>query len=465
LNQRVFIVVWSYLALGFVGLVILSVKRQRAKARELWTKYAWYVVVVHAVICSIMYRPHDAWLLLAGLVTIGGLYEIEKANRSGVGGDRRSLLVALPLYTVAAIGFLLFAVLVEPRQQLFVYVVVAVFDGFSQLVGQSVGKRKLVPKVSPGKTIEGLAGGATVALVTALSLSTEAGFSWRDGLLYGVGICFAALCGDLLASLYKRTQGVKDYGRLLPAHGGVLDRFDSFIMAGVFFILARAAVGDSFGVWRTVFYSVLSIGVLVLSEIIYVSGGMDVERTRKLSHFGGCAVFLIIPLLPVKHWQALVLCSIFTVFLLATRKLGMLKAIHAVDRRGSLGSYCFPVALLVCYLAFTVHGVRAWFYVPVLVMAVSDSMAALVGKRWPIGRYTILGDAKSLAGSSAFFVSAFCITLAAAFFVDAPTAHGWWIVHALIVAIGTTAAEALAVRGLDNLAVPLVALGLLYALS
>jgi phosphatidate cytidylyltransferase len=111
------------------------------------------------------------------------------------------------------------------------YVVVAVYDGFSQVTGQWFGRWPLAPRISPGKTVEGVWGGLTAAYVVAMSLGgpMAAGFIVRVAL--GVGTALACLAGDLAASWVKRASGIKDYSRFLPGHGGVLDRFDSFLAA------------------------------------------------------------------------------------------------------------------------------------------------------------------------------------------------------------------------------------------
>lgn len=94
-------------------------------------------------------------------------------------------------------------------------------DVFAYLVGMKFGKRKLAPSISPKKTWEGAVGGFAGGLIT--------------GALLGFPI-FGAVCGtvgqagDLLESYYKRRAGVKDSGALFPGHGGVLDRFDAFVI-------------------------------------------------------------------------------------------------------------------------------------------------------------------------------------------------------------------------------------------
>ena len=96
--------------------------------------------------------------------------------------------------------------------------------------GRALGRRKLAPALSPGKTWEGAAGGMVLALgicLTALLMLS----SWSFGLalLLTAGLVVVAIFGDLFESLLKRTTGLKDSGGLLPGHGGVLDRIDSII--------------------------------------------------------------------------------------------------------------------------------------------------------------------------------------------------------------------------------------------
>ena len=99
-------------------------------------------------------------------------------------------------------------------------------------VGSRVGRRPLAPTVSPNKTWEGVVGGLVAAgAVGTLVLPLDGTSSATRGLVVGVVVGIAALLGDLVASMVKRDLGVKDLGRLLPGHGGVLDRVDGVLLA------------------------------------------------------------------------------------------------------------------------------------------------------------------------------------------------------------------------------------------
>ncbi len=102
------------------------------------------------------------------------------------------------------------------------------------LVGRTWGKHLLTPKISPGKTWEGAIGGGVGAIATSLILSTifHLRINLWQTLLLGFFVSLFAQLGDLVESLLKRNAGVKDSSRLIPGHGGILDRIDSIIFSG-----------------------------------------------------------------------------------------------------------------------------------------------------------------------------------------------------------------------------------------
>ena len=122
-------------------------------------------------------------------------------------------------------------------------------DTFAMLTGSLIGGKKLCPRISPGKTISGTVGGAvwTLLLMSAVWLIfaniNGFDFMWSSFpiwayliiILIGVGI---AVAGDLFESILKRHSGVKDSGRLVPGHGGILDRIDSYIFIAPYIMLA-----------------------------------------------------------------------------------------------------------------------------------------------------------------------------------------------------------------------------------
>lgn len=109
--------------------------------------------------------------------------------------------------------------------------------------GRAIGKTKLIPWLSPGKTWEGLIGGVLFAsLVSLASLTPLAGLHWAYALLVGAVLAVVGQAGDLLASMFKRDAAVKDSGSSIPGFGGVLDVIDSPLLAGpvAYWLLAIA---------------------------------------------------------------------------------------------------------------------------------------------------------------------------------------------------------------------------------
>jgi phosphatidate cytidylyltransferase len=102
-------------------------------------------------------------------------------------------------------------------------------DTFAYLAGRQFGKRKLAPTISPAKTVEGAIGGLVAGVAAGLAAGLWLFEDWATGL--GIGLAAGTLgqIGDLLESALKRQLGTKDFGSLMPGHGGVLDRCDSLI--------------------------------------------------------------------------------------------------------------------------------------------------------------------------------------------------------------------------------------------
>lgn len=109
-------------------------------------------------------------------------------------------------------------------------------DTGAYFAGRRFGRHKLAPVISPKKTVEGLVGGilSSVLLMLLFTLILQVAFAFTvdyvAAVIYGVIGSLASVLGDLTLSVAKRQAGIKDYGRLLPGHGGILDRFDSMIV-------------------------------------------------------------------------------------------------------------------------------------------------------------------------------------------------------------------------------------------
>lgn len=117
-------------------------------------------------------------------------------------------------------------------------------DTCAYCVGMLIGKHKMAPVLSPKKSIEGAVGGvAGAALLGVIYAAATQGKMAEYALICAVG-ALISMVGDLAASAIKRNQNIKDYGKLIPGHGGILDRFDSVIItAPVIYYLAKTILG------------------------------------------------------------------------------------------------------------------------------------------------------------------------------------------------------------------------------
>lgn len=102
-------------------------------------------------------------------------------------------------------------------------------DTMAMAVGKAIGRTPLAPIISPGKTVEGAVGGFLFSVLVGMGFAFWIGVGWQHGIAIGAIAGIAGVIGDLFESSLKREVGVKDFGRLIPGHGGLLDRADSLL--------------------------------------------------------------------------------------------------------------------------------------------------------------------------------------------------------------------------------------------
>lgn len=157
--------------------------------------------------------------------------------------------IALTLLGVVWVGggiasFILLRQIPDHGRLVVLTVLIAVFadDTAAYVVGRSIGRHKMAPTISPGKSWEGFVGGTVAAMAVAFFAMYDQGYlSVAGALALGAAIALSATLGDLFESALKRDLGVKDSGRALAGHGGMLDRIDSLVWAGpaaLFVVLA-----------------------------------------------------------------------------------------------------------------------------------------------------------------------------------------------------------------------------------
>ncbi len=164
--------------------------------------------------------------------------------------DTLLVFFAFVYYIVASFGALL---IVFSKMSGFFFPLIFfgawITDTFAYFSGYFFGKHKLIPEVSPKKTVEGAVGGTLFCTLSFVIYGVLRGCTFVQILLLGIIGLIAAVVsqlGDLSASLIKRHFGIKDYGKLFPGHGGILDRFDSILAVSVFLYLALEVVGGMF---------------------------------------------------------------------------------------------------------------------------------------------------------------------------------------------------------------------------
>jgi len=225
-----FYIIVAFFSFGAVATVILNKKKDIDQAKGRWMKYFLYLIIVTTTIWFI-YKDHMPDLAI-GLLLVGA-FEICRGWRSSRKGIT-FIGISTLLYCGLSFCFYEFCKM-STTCILYVYMIVFTFDGFAQLTGQLFGKRKILHRISPNKTVAGAVGGSLMGIATGLFM-----MRWLDvqgSAIWGapIVICVSAFAGDGLASWYKRMCLLKDYSKLIPGHGGVLDRYDSFIFAGAVF--------------------------------------------------------------------------------------------------------------------------------------------------------------------------------------------------------------------------------------
>jgi phosphatidate cytidylyltransferase len=194
-------------------------------ARGRWIKISVFFLIVHLVLAvAAAGHPWIEILMLAVLIA-GGTELILAWQRITQPRPQRIWAIYL-LVTVLVINS---AWHLSPEAFTFVFLVTATCDGFSQVIGQWLGRRPLVPKLSPGKTVGGLLGGLMAAMVVAILVRDYLHHGPATAAIIGLLAGSTGLAGDLAASWVKRRANIKDYSRALPGQGGFLDRFDSLL--------------------------------------------------------------------------------------------------------------------------------------------------------------------------------------------------------------------------------------------
>ena len=236
----IYIIILSYFILGAIGFYLINRKKEKHEARKNRIKFITYFFIIHLLFFSIVFYPL-VFRFLAVLIFLAGYFELFRLFRKEDYREKGFFGLSLFLFSLPAFGFIFFSGM-QKEVVLFSFLILSIFDSFSQISGQLWGKTKLFPRISPNKTAEGFAGGAIVALLSAYLLRGLMPAALYETFLIASGIVVFAFTGDFLASGYKRRYYAKDFSNLIPGHGGFLDRFDSLIFGGAWVALYELIV-------------------------------------------------------------------------------------------------------------------------------------------------------------------------------------------------------------------------------
>lgn len=249
------LVLWGILRLDEIPFMILTAFILSVGANE-WTalcpfskRYQQFVFVACFIgLLMAIYGLNSSHLLIGAFV----FWIVAGIGLCRYKGDvlkwltNRFVKAAIGLFILAAAWYALVVLRRMEHGPLWLIVCLVLIwatDTFAYFTGRAIGKRPLAPLISPKKTLAGFWGGLVGTLVLAVGLYYGAllpshHFSVGMWLSITLGTILLAVIGDLFESLMKRLAGVKDSGKLLPGHGGVLDRLDSLFAALPFFVLA-----------------------------------------------------------------------------------------------------------------------------------------------------------------------------------------------------------------------------------
>lgn len=211
------------------------------------------------------------------------------------------------------------------------------------------------------------------------------------------------------------------------------------------------------GPWDSEIGSALVVAALFLvlvgiGEILRGVGACSQEATRKFVHLTGGIVSLSFAYVFKSHWTILGLCIAFVSLMATTKKLGMLQSVHGIKRK-STGDLLHPIAIYLTF-AITSHFEKPDFYlISIMVLSVSDALAAIIGVSYGFKVYSVEEERKSLEGSFIFLLSTFLIVHLGLLLLT-HVGRMECVLAALLISVLVTCFEAISLGGADNIIIP-----------
>ncbi|RYE25958.1 MAG: phosphatidate cytidylyltransferase [Sphingobacteriales bacterium] len=202
------------------------------------------------------------------------------------------------------------------------------------------------------------------------------------------------------------------------------------------------------------------LALFIVAELLYAKAKLAAETTRKIVHIGTGVLTLLFPIYLQHLWQVILLCSLFFILLWCSIRFGLLPSINAIERK-SYGSLLYPVIVALVFTFYTYMSFQPlpfskllYFYLPVLLMAICDPIAAYAGHYFQ-KKYQFTAK-KTWGGTLAFLVAAFLLSLLMFGYFNLTVAYPAIVLYALATAILTATAERLSSKGWDNFTIPFI---------
>lgn len=228
--------IWVDIAAAVLGLIALSeILVMRKKLIVSWEALLSGIAVLLIILPdfwrAILPGHLDINFVVYGVIVLLLMYTVFSKNRFSF--DDAAVLTTGAIYIGFGFHYFIVARAASVWMIFFALFIVWITDSGAYMIGRKLGRHKLAPHISPNKTWEGSIGGtvaATIIVAIYVHFYPQGDYSWLVTVLFTIVLSVIGQIGDLVESALKRYYGVKDSGRILPGHGGILDRFDSLLL-------------------------------------------------------------------------------------------------------------------------------------------------------------------------------------------------------------------------------------------